>query len=237
MSEKSKVVDWEKKGKELVKEMRASRDVAKLERLADELINVFENTDSRFKEARTAAYEIMDKSTMPYHNSEHAHRTERAALILAVKEGVEWEVLKLVCLSGAFHETGVLGGFADHEHRSMLTAYREMEKAGYTDQESSLSGNIIAHGTRMPQMPRDLLEMIMADADLVALGTWDFFATKDLLRKECGVENELEWNGTEIKFVENHTWHTKAAKELFGKQQDKNLMWLRSERNVLLGIA
>ena len=218
------------------------------DKLAPNLIRNFE-ADSRYKQVRDAALSIMRDIKLPYHGGvKHPLEFEKYALAIAAREaersqGMQQQdnlatYLPLISLAAVLHETGMSIGHKDHEFESAKIAQKLMGNAGYDATETALVGDLIFYGTRcFPQAPRNRLEQIMADADLANLGTDEFFRNGELLRKEQRVENKLEWVNKQIEFVGNHAFFTNAARELFDEQQKKNLGWLQSERNVLLGIA
>jgi hypothetical protein len=84
--------------------------------------------------------------------------------------------------------------------------------------------------TRLPQSPHNLLEEILADADLDLLGRPDFFARNVSLQQELanyGHELHLKhWYEAQLAFLEQHTYFTPAAKRLrdAGKQQNIKLI-------------
>ena len=206
--------------------------------LAKQAVSEFER-DARYKKVRDSALIIMSQIKMPYHGgTAHPLEFEKYALILAKREDMPGWALPLISLASVLHETGVYYGYKDHEFESVKTAQRLMREAGYAEEDIAFVSNLIFYGTRcFPQAPRNKAEQIMADSDLANLGTDEFFRKGELLRKEQRVNNKLEWVNKQISFVGNHVFFTNAARELFDEQQKKNLRWLQSERNVLLGIA
>ncbi|NJN43809.1 MAG: hypothetical protein HC806_03090 [Anaerolineae bacterium] len=91
--------------------------------------------------------------------------------------------------------------------------------------------------TRLPQSPRNLLEEILADADLDTLGRDDFFTRSDALREEWanyGRESPLaQWLEGQLAFIKNHNYHTPAARMLRNETKKKNIALLEeSIRNL-----
>lgn len=202
------------------------------------LVKRFES-DARYKKVREAALDVMRRIDLPYHGGvAHPLEFERYALKISLMEDVPSGLLPLISLASVLHDTGVSKGYKDHEFEGAKIAHELMENAGYSASETAMVGDLIYYGTRcFPQAPRNKLEQIMADADLANLGTDDFFRNGELLRREQRVDDRLEWTIRQIAFVGNHAYFTKAARELLNEHQKKNLGWLQSERNVLLGIA
>jgi uncharacterized protein len=132
---------------------------------------------------------------------------------------VEARELELITVAAAFHDTG-----------ARITAQALPSFGFSSEQIEQVMGMILA--TRLPQTPHNLLEQIMADADLDALGRDDYFKRNELLRLElgaCGLRVSLEqWYRTQIDFLENHTYFTPAARALRDPGKARNLAQLRS---------
>lgn len=72
--------------------------------------------------------------------------------------------------------------------------------------------------TKLPPRPKNLLEMIICDADLDYLGRSDFIPVSNNLYKELHEHGRLgtlqDWNELQIKFIEQHQYFTKTAQQL-----------------------
>lgn len=64
------------------------------------------------------------------------------------------------------------------------------------------------------------------DADLSNFGMTDFFITRDLVKSDLRVSNELEFLKESLLFIKNHNWKTKAARKMFEAQKKKNVKQL-----------
>jgi uncharacterized protein len=88
-----------------------------------------------------------------------------------------------------------------------------------------IAGMIMA--TQLPQSPHDLLEEIMADADLDVLGRDDFFPRHDALRAELAASGEPmtdgQWYGRQLKFIQAHRYWTAAARTLRDARKQENI--------------
>ncbi|MCY1378022.1 hypothetical protein D3C87_1448270 [compost metagenome] len=87
--------------------------------------------------------------------------------------------------------------------------------------------------TRIPQMPQNLLEEILADADLDYLGRDDFFTIGDRLYEELSVfgmvSNEWDWNVLQVKFLEAHHYFTDTAIRLRKQKKEENLQKIKDK--------
>ena len=129
---------------------------------------------------------------------------------------------ELIRIAAVAHDYGYIYTPVDHEERSILEV-RPMLK-NYSNSEIALIDGMI-RATRVPQKPGNLYEDILADADLDYLGRDDYGTISEGLYKEFlhygVVKTELDWLRLQIKFLENHTFHTEWARthRSPGKQQ------------------
>lgn len=85
--------------------------------------------------------------------------------------------------------------------------------------------------TKIPQNPQNILEQIIADADLDYLGRDDFEVIADSLFQELRQREmvaDLEtWNKIQVKFLESHQYWTKSTIALRNEQKMKHLKALK----------
>lgn len=155
--------------------------------------------------------------TLYYHGIHHTLDVERAASILAKEEGIEDEAsLKLLKTAALFHDCGFINTYKDHEEEGCRIARNQLPLFSYSkEQIEVICGMIMA--TKIPQSPKNHLEMIICDADLDYLGRDDFDPIAATLFKELEVRQLVTdintWNQIQIKFLEVHRYHTKAAQQ------------------------
>ena len=81
--------------------------------------------------------------------------------------------------------------------------------------------------TRLPQSPVNLLEEILADADLDSLGREDFWVRSQALRDEIAAfgtnSTDLEWYQGQFNFLTSHRYFTAEARLLRNVQKKKNV--------------
>ena len=84
--------------------------------------------------------------------------------------------------------------------------------------------------TKIPQQPTNLLEQIIADADLDYLGRSDFHDIASLLFKELKHKNmsliEADWDQIQIKFLQSHHYFTQTSLYLRKGLKKKHLQFL-----------
>lgn len=81
--------------------------------------------------------------------------------------------------------------------------------------------------TIIPQNPTNLLECIIADADLMYLGTDRFETIGETLFKEMkayGLLNSRnQWNEIQKQFLEKHHYHTEYCRKQYEHRKQQNL--------------
>jgi len=156
--------------------------------------------------------------TLLYHSFRHtAEDVLPSAERLAALCGVGGEDLDLLRVATAYHDLGYIHAYWQHELTSLRIASQTLPEYGLTPSEiDRVLGMIVA--TRLPQSPRDLLEEILADADLDSLGREDYFELSELLRRELELQGQprpmRQWLEAQIAFLKNHTYFTDAARQL-----------------------
>ncbi len=163
---------------------------------------------------------------LTYHCAGHVQDVYNAAAQIGKQEGLGAHDMKLLLTAALYHDAGFLKGAKNHEEESCRIAANTLPGYGYTPGDiEKISGMIMA--TRLPQLPKNHLEEIIADADLDYLGRDDFFEIGDKLYKEflvSGVVNtEEEWNRLQVRFLENHHYFTKTALNLRQAKKEQHL--------------
>ncbi|HEU5098355.1 MAG TPA: HD domain-containing protein [Roseiflexaceae bacterium] len=165
--------------------------------------------------------------TLCYHSVAHTRDDVAVAVKrLASAEKVVGEALLLLRTAAYFHDVGFVEAREDHEFRGARIAAAALPGFGYRpDQIALIEGMIMA--TRLPQMPRTLLERILADADLDVFGRADFLAVNSCLRAELAaagsVFSDSEWYSGQISFLCSHRYWTSGARALRDQQKRANI--------------
>jgi hypothetical protein len=158
---------------------------------------------------------------LSYHSVEHIKDVYDSALQIGTQEKISDYDMKLVLTAAWYHDSGFLKAVNDHEEESCRIARDTLPGFGYTSKEIDCICNMIM-ATKIPQVPKNHLEEILADADLDYLGRDDFFTIGNKLFSELSVfgflNNEEEWNRLQVRFLENHHYFTQTA---INKRQSK----------------
>ena len=124
------------------------------------------------------------------------------------------------------HDAGFTQTYAGHEDVSCEIAKTLLPQFNYTKEEIEKVVGMI-QATKIPQKPKTLLEKILADADLLYLGTQRFKEVGDTLFEEmkvyAGLGSSKEWNGIQKKFLEHHHYHTDYCRKMYEPTKQKNL--------------
>ncbi|MCK5822855.1 MAG: hypothetical protein KAG95_02560 [Bacteroidales bacterium] len=153
-----------------------------------------------------------------YHNLKHTIDVTVQVELIGKKEGVSDEELLLLKTAALFHDSGFMKSYTDHELIGIQIANEILPKFGYSKKHIKTIGDMI-FATKIPPKPKNKLEKIICDADLDYLGRVDYIPVSNNLFKELVahkvIENDInEWNKKQIKFIEEHQYFTKAAKNL-----------------------
>lgn len=181
--------------------------------------------------------ELPEKLT--YHNLWHTEEDVLPGSIrFAQHSGVSEEDLRLLEVAAAFHDLGFTETYANHELVGTRIAAQVLPGLGFSGRQiETIMGMIMA--TRLPQSPRNLLEEILADADLDVLGRADFLSRNEALRQEWanyGRETPLEqWYEGQLAFLKNHTYFTPAARMLRNETKKKNIRILEEKLREMSG--
>ncbi|MBT8205330.1 MAG: HD domain-containing protein [Eudoraea sp.] len=137
----------------------------------------------------------------------------------------EADLLRIAAVS---HDYGYLYAPKNHEERGIIGIAPRLEK-DYSKKEIDFISGLI-RATRIPQNPQSFYEEIMADADLDYLGREDYDKWSERLYQEFlhygVVHNNVEWLEVQIKFLENHHYHTDLAKEKRADTKNQKLQEL-----------
>jgi uncharacterized protein len=185
---------------------------------------------SNFEGARAYALQRLERelpAALTYHSLAHTRDdVAPATLRLAAIAGVSGEQCMLLHTAAYYHDIGFVLQRADHEMIGTQIAAETLPSFGYSpEQVEIIQGMIMA--TKLPQSPRTMLEQLMADADLDALGRTDFIIRNQALRDELAAYgahwDDLGWCREQLYFLEAHHYWTDAARQVRGVQKRRNV--------------
>lgn len=168
---------------------------------------------------------------LTYHTPSHTiDEVVPAAERLAYGEDVQGEDLLLLLTAAYMHDLGFIERYADNEEIAVRIARQVLPAFGYTPGQADVVAGIIA-ATRLPQAPKDLLQQIMADADLDVLGRADFLERNRALRAELEAmtgqaPGDRIWFAGQLAFLQSHRYFTATAQALNNPGKQRNIALL-----------
>lgn len=190
----------------------------------------------------TQQFEQRPNPVLVYHNMAHTLQVVQAAEQISAYYRLTDADQLVVLLAAWFHDVGyIVGARAEHEQAG-ANAAREFIGLQQLPESvaQAVEGCILA--TRIPQMPNNLLEQIVCDADLFHLGTKEFSKRNKLLKAEAELAGKqdisgLEWTVSTINFLEAHKYHTAYSQTLLKLQKEENLDRLKAKLERKQGEA
>ncbi|MBW2963856.1 HD domain-containing protein [Candidatus Woesearchaeota archaeon] len=173
-----------------------------------------------------------------YHSIDHTKSVLKYALKFGKDEGLASRELLLVGAAALFHDTGYGKEYANNEYWGGKKAELALPKFGFSTEEiRRIRDTIMATQLHadMKSRPRNKLEKVICDADLANVGFWtkDYLELSEELRKEFGIDDEIHWIKTQLKFFEAHTFHTSAAQRWGASQKMRNRKYLEKRLHKL----
>jgi predicted metal-dependent HD superfamily phosphohydrolase len=164
-----------------------------------------------------------------YHCVEHTLSVLSTVDILAKSEGIndkDWDLLRVAAL---FHDIGFLRDSINHEAASVWMMGEFLKYRMKPSDLITIEHLILTTGPGV--VPMNLLEKIIKDADLSYLGTENFESISNRLRNEWAHIRQLSftdenWLKMNVRFLQETTYYTASAKELYGPGKDANLQKL-----------
>jgi len=168
-----------------------------------------------------------------YHDFRHTEETVEAAREIGAASGLGEGEMEILLLAAWFHDTGYTEVAEGHEERSVMIATEHLAGRGYPEEKlMKIAGCIMA--TKVPQRPKNSLEEVICDADMLFLGREEFFRKNDLLKEEIE-EREgkaipaADWLKRSIDFLTGHVYHTTYCREKLSAGVRKNIETMREQ--------
>lgn len=175
--------------------------------------------------------------TLFYHGIHHTLDVVNASAEIAALEGVTDEESLLLLRTAAFyHDSGFMTTYQGHEEAGCTLAREVLPEFGYNaGQIDIICGMIMA--TKIPQTPKNALEMIICDADLDYLGRDDFEGIAATLFEELKVRDMVEdipaWDAVQVRFLEAHSYWTASERKRRDAAKRQHLQHLKDTARAL----
>lgn len=165
-----------------------------------------------------------------YHNFMHTVKVVEAIKMLCIEEEVSADLKEKLLIAGWFHDTGYTKMVQGHENESANIAKYYLTELLY-DEEYIKEVEDYIRITIIGRVPKNIGEAIIKDADNYHLGQAEYPKIAELLRDEiskiCHKEfSDYEWHIENRNFFLNvHHFYTDAAKRLWQKGKEENLIF------------
>lgn len=155
--------------------------------------------------------------SLSYHNVHHTKYVVEKSVKLAASENITGRELDLIKIAALYHDTGFLFSYKEHENLGCQIASKDLQESFLDPGEIEKVCGMIA-ATKIPQRPKNILEKIVADADLFYMGTPNYKKFSEKLYKELKhfdpSINDEKWLKIQVDFLSSHSYHTKYGKEV-----------------------
>ena len=187
-------------------------------------------------EAQVFAEDILTSQmpdTIRFHTIYHTYDVVNAALEIASHSCLNRDEQEIVELAAWFHDLGYRDVVKDHEKVSVNLALDFLSERKYDNAKTAqVAGCIMA--TQIPQSPKNLLEAILCDADMMHLAKKDYLQKSWLLHQEREQQKELviaytDWLRQSRDFISRHHFFTDYARSKYGRSKAHNLKTLADE--------
>lgn len=167
-----------------------------------------------------------------YHDIHHTLDVYRSASDLGKMAQLSENDQILLETAALYHDVGLIYEQDGHEEKSVEIAKNVLTGFGYSEEEIKKVAHMIL-ATKLPQNPKNYLEMLLCDADLDYLGRDDFFVLAAKLQLEWRRLNVNdirfdEWIAFEKDFLKKHQYFTKEARQKRDAMKQSNLEQLNN---------
>lgn len=168
---------------------------------------------------------------LEFHDLEHTLAVARSVVEIGRASGLQPDTLLQVELAALFHDTGYAVAYDDHEKASTQVAGAWLSEQGVRAKTiEDLNRLILA--TRLNHVPNDLAEQVLQDANSAKAGQVDFHEWSERLHQEreahLGVViPPVQRARASLEYMEAHRFHTRYARQRYGRQKALNLVQLR----------
>ena len=186
------------------------------------------------RQSKSLAEQVFKKRAFEkhlFHNFQHTQDVVNAVNVIGHHTNLTSEELESAFVAAWLHDIGYEQGSKNHEQISAEKAKQLMESLGAPHKKIvEVEEAILA--TRMPQQPKTIVSQVLCDADLYHLATEKCQEKANMLREEWKVTGTKEmtneeWVQVNIKFMEEHHYHTPYGQAVLEQGKQKNIKMLK----------
>lgn len=185
-----------------------------------------------------SVFEILETElpkNLTYHTVDHTKDVYNVALERAAIYKLNESDTLLLGIAALYHDIGFIQVYDGHEEAGVRIMRSYLSNELTEHQLNQIEGMIMA--TKTPQYPHNLMERILADADLDYLGREDFMEIDDLLFSELlaygKVADRKSWDELQIDFLYKHEYHTGYARFHRKSLKDQRLTELKQLQEMI----
>ena len=170
-----------------------------------------------------------------YHDLWHTIETVKGCEEIGKGSGLLEENLEILKIAAWFHDTGYFFQANEHEEKSCEISSEFLATRNYREDKAN-KVNACIMATKISSIPKNLLESVICDADLISLGRPDYLEKNNLLKFEIELRenkkiSELDWLKRSLNFLSTHKYYTKYACKNFEPQLKVNIKILEKMIN------
>jgi predicted metal-dependent HD superfamily phosphohydrolase len=165
-----------------------------------------------------------------YHDLSHTLRVVVAAQNLAHDLSIPEEDRSRLLIAAAFHDSGYFEDMNNHENIGARVAATFLQSHNAS---ARMINDVVylIQATALHARPATQLQALLRDADLHYLGSDEFVPRANALRREWEKTREIYftdegWIEQNIRFMQQHEFHTDAANKRFAAKKAANLQML-----------
>ena len=164
---------------------------------------------------------------LSFHSAYHTGNVVIAAKEIGVNIGLSPEELDLVTIAAWFHDTGYTKRYAGHEQLSVNIAMDFLADSGLDAQYiEKITSCILA--TTFPQSPKNVMEMVLCDADFYHFSRANYPKFEASLRREWEIclnvhYTDEQWNALNLDMLTNHEYFTGYGKTVLQSRKRFNI--------------
>jgi len=169
--------------------------------------------------------------TLDYHNLEHTLEVVDAVKHVGKNSDLDESDMEAALLAAWLHDVGYKESLEYHEEASIRMTREFLTSHGISNPRiEKVVGCIEA--TRIPQNPRNLVEEVVADADLFHLSQEDFESKSERMRQEFEKTSRKkvskeDWLSQNIQFMKKHNYFTNYGQLILTPRKKTNLKDLK----------
>ena len=128
-------------------------------------------------------FSISEFEKYTFHNFKHVKRTVKAVNLIAEQSKISKSDMEILNLAALFHDVGIIDSYDNHEEKSAQIAEEFLKQNNYpVDKINKVKACILV--TNLTLQPKNKLEYIIRDADVIHLGKKSFYKRNSELRQE-----------------------------------------------------